>query len=187
MDEKPNHDGQEPSAEEIVAALKHCSDMDSVCFTGQADNTCTYYDRGLVAHPNDKNYDEYCDILLKRHAADLIERQARDITELTAGRDRMTNAVAELTLKAGELTDRAESAEAREKAIIEGLRDRCEFCIGYDLEENDEPCNTCYNARTFEPDDIPRTKNWTWRGLSQEIAKELPINLAELFGEKPTC
>lgn len=66
------------------------------------------------------------------------------------------------------LTARAEKAEAREKAIIESMRDRCEFCVGYELEENDDPCNTCYNARTFEPDDIPRTKNWTWRGLPQD-------------------
>ena len=66
------------------------------------------------------------------------------------------------------LTARAEQAEAREKAIIESLRDRCEFCIGYELEESDDPCSTCYNARTFEPDDIPRTKNWTWRGLPQD-------------------
>jgi hypothetical protein len=84
---------------------------------------------------------------LKTCAADHLESQEQTIAALTA---------------------RAEQAEAREKAIIESLRDRCEFCIGYELEESDDPCNTCYNARTFEPDDIPRTKNWTYRGQPQD-------------------
>ena len=44
----------------------------------------------------------------------------------------------------------------------------CQFCGGYDREEDEEPCNTCTNARTFEPDDVERTDNWEYRGLPQD-------------------
>ena len=98
-------------------------------------------------------------------AADRLESQEREIEELKS--EAIVNAL-ENAERIANLTARAEQAEAREKAIIESLRDKCEFCIGYELEESDDPCSTCYNARTFEPDDIPRTKNWTWCGLPQD-------------------
>ena len=127
----------EPTTGEIVRALRYCADVNSIC--GDA----------CPAHLDEAG----CRMVLMRNAADLLEGYKRVVVD----KDR----------EIATLTARAESAEAREKAIVENLRDRCEFCIGYELEENDEPCNTCYNARTFEPDDIPRTKNWTWRGVPQ--------------------
>ena len=100
---------------------------------------------------------------------DRLESQERELETLRAFHERYAEQTStQYVVAVCGLTARAEHAEAREKAIIESVRDRCEFCIGYELEESDGPCSTCYNARTFEPDDIPRTKNWTWRGLPQE-------------------
>ena len=85
--------------------------------------------------------------------------------------DRFESQERELSGISGELkamTARAEQAEAREKAAIERMRGSCQFCIGYEREEDEEPCNTCTNARTFEPDDVERTDNWEYRGLPQE-------------------
>ena len=142
----PNH-REEPTTGEIVRALRCIAD-DIEC------KDCRYkYPVGNVI---------LCDHeQMNRNAADRLESQEQTIEQLNT---ELAGNVEEFT----ELTARAEQAEAREKAAIERMRGSCQFCIGYEREENEYPCNTCYNARTFEPDDIPRTQNWEYSGLPQE-------------------
>ena len=157
----------EPTTGEIVRALRFCTGEDSICGTA-----CPAY-----------LSEAGCRTTIMKNAADRLESQERELSGITGELEQYkkwhdesiataTNNIVELEHRVAALTARAEQAEARERAIIESLRDRCDFCIGYELEESDDPCSTCYNARTFEPDDIPRTKNWTLRGLPQEGEKE---------------
>ena len=80
-------------------------------------------------------------------AADRLESQDRTIADLTA---------------------RAEKAEAERDAAKAYMQDNCQYCVGYEREADEPPCSTCYNARTFEPNDVQRTKNWKWRGLQPQ-------------------
>lgn len=142
----------EPTTVEIVRALRSCYESDDIeCYE------CPCNANGGI---------ELCRM---DKLADRLESQEQTIAGMKEFHEKCCGEMARAHVEeVTALTARAEQAEAREKAIIESLRDRCEFCIGYELEESDDPCSTCYNARTFEPDDIPRTKNWTWSGLPQE-------------------
>ena len=94
-------------------------------------------------------------------AADRLESQERSIEEAAKLNEKQANTIASLTA-------RAESAERERDAAVEEMRDCCQFCVGYEKEENEPPCDTCFNARTFEPNDFERTKNWQWRGLQPQ-------------------
>lgn len=94
----------EPTTGEVVRALRCVAD-DTEC------KDCRYkYPVGNVI---------LCDHeQMNGNAADRLESQEREIAELTASRDRMTDAVAELTMKVGELTARAEQAERERDAAV---------------------------------------------------------------------
>lgn len=112
---------------------------------------------------SDRAYNSYTLSLRCEQAADRLESQERDNTELTASRDRMTNAVAELTMKVGELTARAEQAEAERDAAINDTRSggctNCKHHTYFQTGKRNEKCKTCGTMRNYE-----------WRGLPQEGA-----------------
>lgn len=58
------------------------------------------------------------------------------------------------------LTARAEKAEKERDAAIKDINRMCIRCKYWTC-QNDEPCLSCVNAETWNP-------NWTWRGLPQE-------------------
>ena len=94
-------------------------------------------------------------------AADRIESQEQKIAEVTASRDRMTDAVAELKMKVGELTARAEQAERERDAAIKDTRcggcTNCKYHHYLPTVQRHEKCNTCRDRSNYE-----------WRGLPQE-------------------
>lgn len=145
----------EPTTGEIVRALRCVAD-DTEC------KDCRYkYPVGNVI---------LCDHeQMNGNAADRLESQEQTIAGMKEFHEKCCSEMARAHVEeVTALTARAEQAEAREKAAIERMRGSCQFCIGYEREENEYPCNTCYNARTFEPDDIPRTQNWEYSGQPQE-------------------
>jgi len=139
----------EPTTGEIVRALRFCTGEDSICGTA-----CPAY-----------SSEAGCRTTIMKNAADRLESQENEIEELKA--EAIVNAL-ENAERIANLTARAEQAEAREKAAVADMHGYCQFCGGYDREEDEEPCNTCTNARTFEPDDVERTDNWEYRGLPQD-------------------
>ena len=142
----------EPTTGEIVRALRVCASIEA----GVNCDACPY----------DKDEcDGTCIDKLESSAADRLESQENEIEELKA--EAIVNAL-ENAERIANLTTRAEQAEAREQAAVADMHGYCQFCGGYDREEDEEPCNTCTNARTFEPDDVERTDNWEYRGLPQD-------------------
>ena len=119
----------EPTTEEIVKALRYCADEDKACCSGEKDNICPYYDKGLMAHPNDKNYPEYCDILLMRNAADRLEQLQRENEELTA---------------------RAERAEKERDAAIADMK-----TMALVMRESDELQEGCCFACIYDSQNLP--------------------------------
>ena len=110
-----------------------------------------------------KTWRESDSVFLEKIAADRIESQEKEIDaktfalsvakELQDGQERTIAA----------LTARAEQAEAREKAVLEDMKDYCQFCWHCDKNDDEEPCKTCENVTH----DGSETK-WTWRGLPQD-------------------
>jgi len=139
----------EPTTEEIVKALRYCADEDKACCSGEKDNICPYYDKGLMAHPNDKNYPEYCDILLMRNAADRLESQERELSEKTE------------QLK--DMTARAESAERERDAAIADIermrKEKIPLCPICDFNDMIRCCHDshCDGYQLFR-----------WRGAGKE-------------------
>lgn len=163
----------EPTTAEIVKETRLCSQPDWNCDkcsrNGMPFGDC-FTELYLQAADRLESQERLIEQLKKANqfGGEMIDKQEREIERLKTEIQSDVGEMARLRTLNETLTARAEKAEAREKAIIESLRDRCEFCTGYELGENDDPCRTCYNARTFEPDDIPRTKNWTYRGQPQD-------------------
>lgn len=141
----------EPTTGEIVRALR-CMAYDTEC----KDFRYKYPVGNVILCDHEQ---------MNGNAADRLESQEWEIERLQG--EMFVNAL-ESAERIAALTARAEQAEAREKAAVADMHGYCQFCGGYDREEDEEPCNTCTNARTFEPDDVERTDNWEWSGLPQE-------------------
>lgn len=151
----------EPTTGEIVNDLRQCS-------THFCEEKCNRYytlERG-----------NNCAYTMMSDAADRLESQAKQIAELTAAiktqsdlcRECASLTVIEQKAEIDALTARAESAERERDAAITDMQDNCQYCVGYEREADEPPCSTCYNARTFELNDVQRTKNWKWRGLQPQ-------------------
>lgn len=96
--------GNDPTTGELIMALRNC------CGTECSECVCnsTGTDMPLCG---------------AQYIADRLERQEQTIAELVEGRSHMVNATAELTVKVGELTARAEQAEKELKAAEYYLED----------------------------------------------------------------
>ena len=146
----------EPTTGEIVRALRCIAD-DIEC------KDCRYkYPVGNVI---------LCDHeRMNGNAADRLESQEREIerlkTAMTVAKNIIANRTDELSGITGELermTASAEQAETREKAVLDDVRDYCQFCAYSEIEEDEEPCKTCENV-THDG----RESKWTRRGLPQD-------------------
>lgn len=139
MDEKPMK-RNEPTTGEIIELLREFGDV----YFGE-----TEIDNDMIA--------------------DRLERQEQTIAELgdliEKCNERLINQDGLYGVQIAALTARAEQAEAERDAAIADMEGYCQFCAWYECEETDPPCNTCFNTRTFESDDINRAKNWKYRGI----------------------
>lgn len=133
----------EPTTGEIVRALRFCTGEDSICGTA-----CPAY-----------LSEAGCRTTIMKNSADRLESQERELERLQKTIDRK-DAVCYA------LTDRAEQAEAREKAAVAYItRNRyCEDCINDDMPSGQEPCASCHN-NSGKP-------NFTYRKLPQEGEKQ---------------
>ena len=164
----------EPTTGEIVRALRFCYESEEIeCY----ECPCRVSGGAYLCHM-DKLADrlesqEQKLELLNGGDFDVIDIPAalaylESVEEILPHASALIDLIQSLKGTAIELTARAEQAEAREKAAVADMHGYCNFCGGYDREEDEEPCNTCTNARTFEPDDVERTDNWEYRGQPQD-------------------
>ena len=98
-------------------------------------------------------------------AADRLESQERDIETLRAFHERYAEQTSKKYVNdICALTARAEQAERERDAAIKDMNRLCTRCKHWTRPNDDEPCLSCVNAETGNP-------NWTWRGLPQDGEK----------------
>ena len=127
----------EPTTGEIVEVLRENGDV----FFGETEITCD-------------------------QIADRLESQERDIETLRAFHERYAEQTSKKYVEdICALTARAEQAERERDAAIKDITRLCTRCKHWTCPNDDEPCLSCLNAESGNP-------NWTWRGLPQEGEKE---------------
>lgn len=140
----------EPTTGEIVRALRYCTDENSICGTA-----CPAY-----------LSEAGCRTTVMKNAIDRLESQERDIETLRAFHERYAEQTSKKYVNdICALTARAEQAERERDAAIKDITRLCTRCKHWTCPNDDEPCLSCLNAESGNP-------NWTWRGLPQEGEKE---------------
>jgi len=94
------------------------------------------------------------------NAADRLESQQREIAELTVGCETMYQEMQAMIDCHKPLHDQLDAEKARADAAVADMKNFCQFCEHYDLEEGEEPCASCMCT------DIENKKpsKWVWRG-----------------------